>query len=59
VEPTVTTLCCAQWSHVARVGPGSCGAQCKTWARGLSEQRFYDLIVFSQPCYTTMVERSY
>ena len=27
------------------------GAQCKPLARGPSEQRFYDVIVFSQPCY--------
>ena len=26
-------------------------AQCKTKARGPSEQWFYDVIVFSQPCY--------
>jgi len=34
-----------------RAGPSRCGAQCKTWARGPSEQWFYDVIVFSQPCY--------
>ena len=34
-----------------RAGPSRCGAQCKTWARGLSEQWFYDVIAFSQPCY--------
>jgi len=42
-----------------RAGPGRCGAQCKTQARGPSEQWFYDVIVFSQPCYTTMVGRTY
>jgi len=26
---------------------------------GPSEQWFYDVIVFSQPCYMTMVERRY
>ena len=42
-----------------RAGPSRCRAQCKTWARGPmqdlsagpSEQWFYDVIVFSQPCY--------
>ena len=34
-----------------RAGPSRCGAQCKTWARGSSEQWFYDVIVFRQPCY--------
>jgi len=27
------------------------GAQCKNWARSSSEQWFYDVILFSQPCY--------
>jgi len=31
----------------ARAGP----SKCKTLARGPSEQCFYDVIVFSQPCY--------
>jgi len=43
-----------------RAGPSRCGAQCKTWARGpmqdlgagpSEQQWFYDVIVFSQPCY--------
>jgi len=34
-----------------RAVPSRCGAQCKTKARGPSEQWFYDVIVFSQPCY--------
>jgi len=37
--------------HARRAGPSRCGAQCKTWARVPSEQWFYDVIVFSQPCY--------
>jgi len=36
---------------VTRAGPSRCGAQCKTWARGPSEQWCYDVIVFSQACY--------
>jgi len=36
---------------VCRAGPSRCGAHCNTWARGPSEQWFYDVIVFSQPCY--------
>jgi len=35
----------------SRAGPSRCGAQCKTWARGPSEQWFCYVIVFSQPCY--------
>jgi len=27
------------------------GAQCKTWARGPFEKWYYDVIVFSRPCY--------
>jgi len=46
-------------TRMFRAGPGRCGAQCKTQARGPSEQWFYDVIVFSQPCYTTMVGRTY
>jgi len=46
-------------SWAGRAGPSRCGAQCKTWARGPmqdlgarpSEQWFYGVIVFSQPCY--------
>jgi len=34
-----------------RAGPSRCGSQCKTKARGSSEQWLYDVIVFSQPCY--------
>jgi len=30
---------------ILRAGPSRCGAQCKTWARGPSEQWFYDVIV--------------
>jgi len=36
---------------VRRADPSRCGAQCKTWVRGLSEQCFCDVIVFRQPCY--------
>ena len=42
----------------ARAGPFRCGAQSKTKARDPSEQWFYDVIVFSQPCSTTMVGRT-
>jgi len=42
----LSNLMCA-----CRVGPSRCGAQCKTWVRGPSEQWFRDVIVFSQPCY--------
>jgi len=38
-------------TYASRAGPSRCGAQYKTWARGPSEQWFYDVIVFSQPCY--------
>jgi len=34
-----------------RAGPSRCGASGKTEARGTSEQWFYDVIVFGQPCY--------
>jgi len=34
-----------------RAGPSRCGAPLSSG--------FYDVIVFSQPCYTTMVERRY
>jgi len=45
--------------QVIRAGPSRCGAQCKTWARGSNKtqargpsvQWFYNVIVFSQPCY--------
>jgi len=35
----------------SRAGSSRCGAQCTTWARGPSDHWFYDIIVFSQPCY--------
>jgi len=34
-----------------RAGPSRCGAQCKSYARGVSEQWCYDVIVLIQPCY--------
>jgi len=34
-----------------RAGPSMCGVQCKTKARGLTEQWCYYIIVLSQPCY--------
>ena len=37
-----------KWS---RAGPSRCGAQCKTYVWGPSEQWFYDVIGFSQTCY--------
>jgi len=43
----------------SRAGPFRCRAQCKTKVRGPFERWFYDVIVFSQPCYTTMVGRTY
>ena len=54
-----SSLCVARnvWSSgpaVADAGPNARpgrGAQCKTQARGPSEKLFYDVIVFSQPCY--------
>lgn len=33
---------------INRAGPGRCRAQCKTYARGPSEQWFYGVIVFGQ-----------
>jgi len=58
---TILGISVPLWSSVvpSRAGPSRCGAQCKTWARGPMqdlcagppEQWFYDVIVFSQPCY--------
>jgi len=48
--PPVSNPSTSSWT-ARRAGPSRCGAQCKTWARGLSEQWLYDVIVFSQPCY--------
>jgi len=34
-----------------RAGPSGCGAQCKTQARGSSEQWCYYVTVLTQTCY--------
>ena len=51
-EPSIHSACILPpVSCVYRAGPSRREAQCKTWARGPSEMWFYDVIVFSQPCY--------
>jgi len=46
--------CTVSGPTLADAGPNArpgCGAQCKIYARGPSEQWFYDVIVFNQLCY--------